>query len=481
MADGEKSKKSFDPSEERYKYIGFDVYPGKAGDMFKSDEERKTLVEKVLGKLARSQGEVRDRCTLIESRLSGLEKVFLTIAALALVVSLFIPWFSGYIPVSYTELGSIGSHTFFFASKADEKGIDDLALALKEKHDRRYNNQLGAGPEETPAAVAVEDQEPFEETVEEPVEEVVPDQGDAGLVEEGAEGVVADMEGAEGETPVDGENQPPPPPEEQVEEAPVIPDEIKIIFVNTPQIEQLHGVKDLGDYVVAFFTYNARTGQENLVYGAGSAVRALPENIILRAQVNDSISTAVTDSMKLAATERIEAGDSSITSVDSIFYAGPVLVNDKAISELAMKGIINDNYSITGIGALLKLGTYGSMIFSSGIVLVITGVLLIVYFVSCLILAVLNLFLLYGVKKSTEEQYVIHLKRMLRYNWIPVLLWLFMFVISFFGASYGFESSNMLAQVGNSYGITSFIGLSSFGIYVSLAAFLIVALKGKEI
>jgi hypothetical protein len=39
----------------------------------------------------------------------------------------------------------------------------------------------------------------------------------------------------------------------------------------------------------------------------------------------------------------------------------------------------------------------------------------------------------------------------------------------------------MVKQVGNAYSAAAFIGLSSFGIYTSLSAFLVIALKGKEI
>jgi len=39
----------------------------------------------------------------------------------------------------------------------------------------------------------------------------------------------------------------------------------------------------------------------------------------------------------------------------------------------------------------------------------------------------------------------------------------------------------MLKLVGDSYGMGAFIGLSSFGIYMSLGGFLIASLKGKEI
>ncbi len=473
MAEGENNKESLEPSEERFKYIGFDVFSGKAGNMFKSEDERKSLVEKVKAKLSRSHGEVRDRCTLMESRVSMVEKLFMTAAAVAMVLALFVPWFSGYIPISYEELGSVGEHTFFFASQDDKGTIDDLSGALRKKHSQRFASFAAIRADEAPV------QQP-------PVEEVIPP---ADSLTESGEDVAAGAEEVQTDSTFEVEEvaalhedqapQPQPTPDE-VEERNVVPEEIRVIFVNNPDLEQLHGMSDLQERVVAVYTYNARTDRENLIYGGADALRALPQYLVLKAKANDSISVAVTDSMKQAAVERLAQGDSTIAP-DSIFYAGPVLVDDKVVPELALKGIINDYYSLTGFGAMLSLGTYGSKIFSSGIVLIITGTLMIVYFLSCLVLAAINIYLLYGAKKSSGGEYVLYLKKMLRYNWIPVIIWMGMFIISFFGASYGFDSTGMLAQVGDSYGVTTFIGLSSFGIYVSLMGFLIVALKGKEI
>lgn len=471
MADGEKNKKSIDRTKERFKYIGFDVFPGEPGDMFKTEEDRKSWVEKVRAKLSRSQDEVRDRCTLMESRVSGAEKVFLTLAAAAMVLALFLPWFSGYIPVSYEELGSFEGHSFYYASTGDEKGLDDLAKAVRTEHEGLYAIAGESEEAEEPPAAAEEEVLPADST-DVPGQELT---SDSSIVtgEESAEEVVAT-------SPEEEAVQSDPTGANESDEDYGVREEIRVIFVDVPQIDQIHGVNDLQEHILALYTFNARTGQEQMVYGNDNAMRALPEDIILGAQRNDSISAAVTDSLKQSVIERIAEGDSTL-SPDSIFFAGPALVKNKAISELASKGILNDHYSITGIGALMSIGTYGAKVFSGGVILVITGALMLIYFLCSLVLAAFNFFLLYGPKKGSEDQWALRLKRMLRYNWVPIMLWLTMFVLSFFGASYGFNSSGMLAQVGDSYSIVTFIGLSSFGIYVTLAAFLIAALKGKEI
>ncbi|MCK5125138.1 MAG: hypothetical protein KAR42_02685 [candidate division Zixibacteria bacterium] len=331
MADGENKKDASNKSDERFKYIGFDVFPGKAGNIFKSDEEHKSLVKKVMASFGHSEGEVRERCTLLEERVSGFEKSFLAAAAVLLVVSLFLPWFSGHFENVTTRLVPIQ----FAGSQSDQ-------------------------PADNP-------------------------EGDNAVVDSMA------VAGAE-----------------------------EIAEVVEPAIEE--------------------------------ATEPPAQELALDSTIVDSIAVAA--------------------------------VEDENVIPPGMRKIqetTSDPRSLTGFGALLSLGTYGSMIFSSGFILMLSAILLIVYFISCLGMAGFNLYILYGVKKKSSDEYALHLKEMLKYNWYPVYLWLAVIVLAFIGAEYGFDSSEMVVQVGDSYGISSFMGLSSIGMFLPLAAFLILALKGKEI
>ncbi|MEW5995305.1 MAG: hypothetical protein AB1744_13065, partial [Candidatus Zixiibacteriota bacterium] len=97
MAENDTSKKPADSitERERFRYIGFEVYPGKPKDLFKSEDEKKQLVEKVVAK--RSQGEIiREDCKLLEERVGIVDRIALTVASLVIVVSLFLPWYSAY-------------------------------------------------------------------------------------------------------------------------------------------------------------------------------------------------------------------------------------------------------------------------------------------------------------------------------------------------------------------------------------------------
>ncbi|MDD4051581.1 MAG: hypothetical protein PHR28_06755 [candidate division Zixibacteria bacterium] len=270
MAEADKKSQPFESSDERFRYVGFDVYTGKIGNLFKSDDERKSLVAKVMSKFGRSEGEVRDHCTLMEERVSKGEKMFLTVVSILMVVSLFLPWFSGYYEI-----------------------------------------------------------------------------------------------------------------------------------VNTKQVP---------------------------------------------------IESAAVDS-----------------------------TGAKLMEMTTVTTVTHDNRSVSGLGTLAGIGDYGGKVFSSGFALMLSGLLIILYVISCPVLAVFNLYLLYKVKMPNPDQYALYLKRMLRYNWIPVLLWLAMLLLAFMGGSYGFGTKGLVKQVGESYGIGAFIGLCSFGVYLSLGSFLLMALKGKEI
>ncbi len=485
MADGENKSQSMNYSDQRFKYIGFEVFPGKAGDIFKSEDEKKTLIQRVRDRLAKSQGEVRDRCTLMESRVSGIEKGFLTAAAIAMIVALFIPWYSGSIPISYEEVGAVEGATFFYSSDNDERLLGYVASALSDKHDRslRGIEMLEEEGAQTEGETALPG------TVDEPAE-IVND--DAGAAPGDTMAVAAAADSAaempeEEVTPVETQQG------TQQTQEPTVSPVLRVVFVDTVGKNTFRTSEDLREHIVAYYEYDHRTGRESLQYGTGAALARIP-TITRIAGVNDSIIDARLTRIRNAADEAAkpsrrtteEQRQAKVDSIlaDTVNVMGRLSVfGDQSVttSEIMTTGIVNDSYSMTGIGGLLSLGTYLPMIFSSGVVLIITGILMILFYICCPILAVLNLYVLYGAKKNDSDQYALMLKKWLRLNWIPVFLWLGMFILSFFGAPYGFDTSGMLKQVGSSYSVATFIGLSSAGIYLVLMAFLISALKGKEI
>ena len=337
MAGSDDNSQSFQKSDERYKYIGFEVFPGKPGNIFKSDEERKSLIEKVMRKLTRSEGEVRDRCTLMEDRISSLEKTFMTIVAVAMVLSLFLPWFSGYHETVTTRYEAIQETAAVGEEAAENAAVTDSLAA-------------SAALEETPGEVA-------EAT-------------------------------------------------EAVEEVPATA-----------------GMADV-------------TGE--VTEGAGEG----------------------------------EMADAAATEAPPL--------NSRTVTE------VNREYKrLSGFGALFSIGSYGSLVFSSGFVLAVSGILMIAFILSCIVMAALNLYVIYGAKKSNPETQVLYTKKMLRYNWIPIFIFFGILILSFIGADYGFDPSGMIKQVGRSYSLMTFIdmtfGQMSYGFLLAFMSFWVLALKGKEI
>ena len=138
------------------------------------------------------------------------------------------------------------------------------------------------------------------------------------------------------------------------------------------------------------------------------------------------------------------------------------------------------HYSWSGAGAIMNMGTTMSAVFSSGIILMITAILFIVY---ALLTFGLSGFIIYSVvtAKGSDDKIALKLKKVFRYCWAPFGIWLLMLALAMIGSEYGFDTAGGLKQLGDSYGVMTFLGLVSTGFYVSLAAFTMAATKSVEI
>ncbi len=135
---------------------------------------------------------------------------------------------------------------------------------------------------------------------------------------------------------------------------------------------------------------------------------------------------------------------------------------------------------LSGLGVFAALGSVGSPVFSSGFVLLITGVLMLVYGLLCVGLPILNLYGIFGLKGKPDD-IALKLKQYLKLNWLLLILFTVVLILSFFGADYGFDSSESFTSFGGAYGVGVFLESLSWGVYVALAASLLVAVKGIEI
>lgn len=147
----------------------------------------------------------------------------------------------------------------------------------------------------------------------------------------------------------------------------------------------------------------------------------------------------------------------------------------------ARKKINKEHKTLAGFGTFTALGSVGAKLFSSGIVLMISTVLFILYALLSILLPIWTLYMLFGIKGSPDET-ALKLKGMLKFNWIPLILFVIAFILSFFGGQYGFDVASVeLSSIGDSYGPGVFLGTMTFGIFISLAMFVLSAVKGVEI
>ncbi len=284
MAENSSKKKEFN-ADDRFRYLGFDVQPGKLGEFFANEAEKETWVKRVQEKRKGKSQMSREHSTLTKERVAGYERIVMTVTSVLLVCTLFMPWFSGY----------------------------------------------------------------HEEVIETPVVAAAPVGGDSTAV------------------------------------------------------------------------------------GAGTPEAA-----------------------------RDEAGFTTIMAGQK------------------RKEVRREYQSMSALGALASIGDVGGKVFSSGFILMLTGFLILVYILLCLGLAGYTLYLAYGLKGDPDQK-AVQMKKGLRLNWLPVAMWGFMLLISFVGADYSFSTKDMIAQLGDSYTVGTYLGLLSYGFYISLACFIMNAVKAVEI
>ena len=80
--------------EERYRYIGFNVFPGKAQEFWKTDEERKAHTEKIRETGGKFVPLTRSNSLVAARAMSPFERWTLVITSALMAASPFLPWFS---------------------------------------------------------------------------------------------------------------------------------------------------------------------------------------------------------------------------------------------------------------------------------------------------------------------------------------------------------------------------------------------------
>ena len=203
--------------------------------------------------------------------------------------------------------------------------------------------------------------------------------------------------------------------------------------------------------------------------------------------VEDSL---LTDSVAVAALEgETEAIVDVTTEAEGDVVAEQEVIEDdyseapkeEIIHGYVAKKKIHKEYSrLTGLGSFASLGSAGSHVFSSGFVVILTGLLFLILTLSCLLLPAYTLYGLFGIKGNSDQK-ALKLKSILKLNWLPLLLFVAALIISFVGADYGPGTSSLYTSLGDSYGVAVFLGSLSWGVFITLAASIMLAAKGIEI
>ena len=135
---------------------------------------------------------------------------------------------------------------------------------------------------------------------------------------------------------------------------------------------------------------------------------------------------------------------------------------------------------VSGFGSLIAVGSLGSYLFSSGFVLMLTALMFLVYTLACLAIPGFTLYSIYG-SGAKGDVLTLIIKRFLKLSWWPIALFCAALFLSFFGAEYGFSTTDTFTSIGHSYGTGVLLNSLSYGISISLGGFIILAAKGSEI
>ena len=205
---------------------------------------------------------------------------------------------------------------------------------------------------------------------------------------------------------------------------------------------------------------------------------AMMDSASMAAVAGQAVDSAAQAAAAVAAQTQAQAPAQPERNVHSI-------EGDRAGEELitaykAKKKIRREYESATGLGGVLLLGSAGSYVFGSGIILILTAIVFLVYTLLCLALPAYTLYGIYGMKGDEDEK-ALKLKKVLRYNWIPLILFVLATALSFVGAGYGFNAEQYFTSLDSSYSVAVFLGSLSWGVFVSMAAFVLLAAKGIEI
>lgn len=223
--------------------------------------------------------------------------------------------------------------------------------------------------------------------------------------------------------------------------------------------------------------------QAGMLDSIAQADPALADSIATAESILDDTLTAAAPTEDVIAEPDGEVVDSNVETAPAPAREGVSIDeqgNEVITGMVEQKKYVKEYARVSGIGSLLKIGTLGSHIFSSGFILMLTGFIYLLYTLACIALPVLALYTLYGTKAKGDEL-ALQVKKVLKLAWWPVAAFVLTIFLSFVGADYGFTTTDMFTSIGDSYHTGVLLDTLSFGVVISLAGFIVLAAKGSEI
>lgn len=129
---------------------------------------------------------------------------------------------------------------------------------------------------------------------------------------------------------------------------------------------------------------------------------------------------------------------------------------------------------------LFNLGTLMTYSGLGGTLLGILAVLFLLIIIFSFTLGIFNLLSIYG-KTNTEEGYLRKVKRSLRFNFIPFLIWMVAIVISTIGIATPLASAFGVKQFKDVFNVVTLVSISGIGLWLSLGCWILNSVKANDL
>jgi hypothetical protein len=141
-----------------------------------------------------------------------------------------------------------------------------------------------------------------------------------------------------------------------------------------------------------------------------------------------------------------------------------------------------ENFSsqVIGLGFFLKLGTLFDYAPLSGALFSVFVVLVALTILFSFVAGLISLLTIHK-KYNDVESYLTNLKKKLKLNLIPLVLWVALIVISTIGMPTPFADALKVGGFGDSFNVINFFAISSFGIWLSLPSVIVNCVKISDL